>query len=244
MPCAAGELCLLPDRTPVAPDGHACQGVCGGRLHGTCGSVAGDNELHRICTTCVDATSHKRKGAVEEGGGGGQAKRPNQGKGKNEQKGKGGPRKRLTLDQKLAILKLLEERVAQDEIADRYECSVRTVRAVKAAKADLEKEASTAGKGDMKTKRKEDDEDDEDEDGEEGESTGRGRGGRAPPAYGELSSHFGILEKAAAESGNGEAALFLAKARMAMIAAHAAKPARQTDLREFVARGGGTSKDQ
>lgn len=78
----------------------------------------------------------------------------------------------------------------------------------------------------------EDDKDDEDEDGDE--STGRGE--RAPPAYVELSSHFGVLEKAAALSGNGEAALFLAKARMAMIAAHAAKPARQADLREFVGR--------
>lgn len=47
----------------------------------------------------------------------------------------------------------------------------------------------------------EDDKDDEDED----ESTGRGE--RAPRAYVELSSHFGVLDKVVALSGNGEAAL-------------------------------------
>ena len=48
-------------------------------------------------------------------------------------------------------------------------------------------------------------------------------------AAGELTPHFGFLEKAGAESGNGEAALSLAKARMAMIAAYSTKPARQAD---------------
>ena len=56
------------------------------------------------------------------------------------------------------------------------------------------------------------------------ESTGRGRG--APPTYAELSSHFGVLERAAEESGNGDAAFYLSKVRMAMIAAHAAKRKR------------------
>ena len=40
---------------------------------------------------------------------------------------------------------------------------------------------------------------------------------------------------AAEESGNGDAAFHLSKAKMAMIAAHAAKGARQSDMREFVA---------
>ena len=65
------------------------------------------------------------------------------------------------------------------------------------------------------------------------EHTGRAR--RAPPAYGELSSHFGVLEAAAEESGNGDAAFHLTKAKMAMIAAHSAKPVRQADIREFAA---------
>ena len=77
----------------------------------------------------------------------------------------------------------------------------------------------------------EEEEEKEKDDGDE--STGHGRG--APPAYSELSSHFGALEKAPEESGNGDAAFYLSKARMAMIAAHAAKRTRQVDLREFVA---------
>ena len=63
------------------------------------------------------------------------------------------------------------------------------------------------------------------------ENTGRER--RAPPAYDELSSHFGVLEAAAEESGNGDAAFYLTKAKMAMIAAHSAKRVRQADMREF-----------
>ena len=64
-------------------------------------------------------------------------------------------------------------------------------------------------------------EEDEENEEEDDESTGRGRG--APPSYGELSSHFGILERAAQDCGNADAALYLPKARMAMIAAYANK---------------------
>ena len=81
----------------------------------------------------------------------------------------------------------------------------------------------------LSTCREEESEDEADSDHED---TGGGR--RAPPAYGELSSHFGVLEVAARESGNGDAAFHLSKAKMAMIAAHAAKGVRQTDMREFV----------
>ena len=69
------------------------------------------------------------------------------------------------------------------------------------------------------------------EDGGGGENTERER--RAPPAYSELSPHFGILKSAAYESGNGDAAFHLRKAIMSMIAAHAAKGVRQADMREF-----------
>ena len=55
MPCAAGELCLNPDHTPVDPDGHQCRGRCGGRLHGCCGDVEGEHEIHRICPACVSS---------------------------------------------------------------------------------------------------------------------------------------------------------------------------------------------
>ena len=77
---------------------------------------------------------------------------------------------------------------------------------------------------------------DEKEDEEEGgghENTGRKR--RAPPAYDELSSHFGVLKAAAVESGNGDAAFYLTKEKMAMIAAHSAKRVRQANMRQSVA---------
>ena len=74
-------------------------------------------------------------------------------------------------------------------------------------------------------------EEDEQQQGSGDENTGRER--RAPPAYDELSSHFGVLEAAAEESGNGDAAFYLTKAKMAMIAAHSAKRVRQADMREF-----------
>ena len=130
-----------------------------------------DNENHRICNACFDAKSRKRKGTGEEGGGAGEAKRAKKGKGKD------GPRRRLTSDQNLKILKLLEERATRDEITDRYGYSDRTVRQIEANKDSLEKKVSAASKGGMKS---------------------------------------------------------LAKARMAMIAAHSAKPVRHADLREYL----------
>ena len=98
------------------------------------------------------------------------------------------PRKRLTTDQKVEILDLLEQRVSHEQTADRFGCAEEEV-------------------------------ENEEDDGDE--STGRGRG--APPAYAELSSHFGVLERVAEERGNGDAAFHLSKAKMAMIAARAAK---------------------
>ena len=49
MPCAAGELCHLSTCTPKGPDGHQCQGGCGGRLHGICGEVEekSESEINR-----------------------------------------------------------------------------------------------------------------------------------------------------------------------------------------------------
>ena len=75
MPCAEGELCHQPDRTPQAPHGHVCNGGCGGRLHGNCGSMFKDHETKRICSTCV-AKAGKRKATPAEGAGAGPSKRP------------------------------------------------------------------------------------------------------------------------------------------------------------------------
>ena len=85
---------------------------------------------------------------------------------------------------------------------------------------------------------------DEEEEGGGDEHTGRER--RAPPAYDELSSHFGVLEAAAEESGNRDVAFYLTKAKMAMIPARSAKRVRQADMRECLSRrseGGGTVHD-
>ena len=73
-------------------------------------------------------------------------------------------------------------------------------------------------------------EEDEQQQGSGDENTGCER--RAPPAYDELSSHFGVLEAAAEESGNGDAAPYPAKAEMAMIAAHSAKRVCQADTHD------------
>ncbi|CAN0009055.1 unnamed protein product, partial [Laminaria digitata] len=52
-----------------------------------------------------------------------------------------------------------------------------------------------------------------------------GCGGTVPPPYAEISSSFGLLERAAEEGRNDNAAFRLQKARMAFIEAHASKPA-------------------
>ena len=77
--------------------------------------------------------------------------------------------------------------------------------------------------GEVGKKKKEDSSDDE----------GTERGVGAPPAYAELSSHFRVLEKATKDIGDGDAAFHLQRAKIAMIAAHVSKPARQADMREF-----------
>lgn len=61
MPCAAGELCLIPNVTLEPPDGYVCGGGCGGRLHEQCGNNVeevesiddGSSETVRICTSCA-----------------------------------------------------------------------------------------------------------------------------------------------------------------------------------------------
>ena len=53
MPCADGELCLVPANSPKDPDGHGCQGGCGGRLHGICGSIPDDENENHTHVQCV-----------------------------------------------------------------------------------------------------------------------------------------------------------------------------------------------
>ena len=148
MPCAAGELCMIPNLTPEPPDGHRCRGGCGGRLHGVCGQVVeedadSDNPLRRICPTCSTAgddvsrasTKGKRKaGAKKRGRGPGQHHpQPNDGIKSRTQ---------LTLGQKLEMLELLTHKMSHAELARRYKCSARTVSNVAQKREQLEAEAS------------------------------------------------------------------------------------------------------
>ncbi|CAB1100439.1 unnamed protein product [Ectocarpus sp. CCAP 1310/34] len=212
MPCAEGELCLQQDRTPQPPHGHPCKGGCGGRLHGNCGSVFEDNGQNRICSTCVARTS-KRKATPAKGAGAGPFKRQKQTSG-GSKKGTGS-RARLDNNKKLEILKMLDQKVSHAQIADRFKCSLRLIETVKAGRQKVET-GTAAGCGSQKSARKGDfpevrymqccdDEEDKQDQG----------GGE--------------------DSGNGDAAFYLTKATMSMIAAHSARRVRQTDIRGFVA---------
>ena len=56
----------------------------------------------------------------------------------------------------------------------------------------------------------------------------------APPPYSDLLGFFDPLEQLAQSAGNTEAGHFLRKAKMSFLSAHAAKPARQADMRIFL----------
>ena len=168
MPCAAGDLCQLPNEELIAPNGHECghecRGGCGGRLHGLCGEVedGSDTPTHRICHTCISKRSPSNSAKRKEGQG---FLQPDARKKKKTQES--GSRKRQELNES----------------------------------------------GDAES--------------------GGGRKVEAPPPYSDLSSCFGPLEQKAESAGNSEAAHFLRKAKMAFLAAHAAKPTRQADIRMF-----------
>ena len=161
MPCAAGDLCQLPNEELIAPNGHECghecRGGCGGRLHGLCGEVeyGSDTPTHRICHTCISKRS---------------------------------PSNSAKLTERMAGI-----------VAEEIDPS------------DDEKELNESGDAE----------------------SGGGRKVEAPPPYSDLSSCFGPLEQKAESAGNSEAAHFLRKAKMAFLAAHAAKPTRQADIRMF-----------
>ena len=102
MSCADVELCHQQDRTPQASHGHVCQGGCGGRLHGNCGSMFYHHGTKRICSTCV-AEAGKRKATPAESDGAGPSERPKKTKGGSE-KGSGS-RARPVNNAKLEIVK-------------------------------------------------------------------------------------------------------------------------------------------
>ena len=72
-----------------------------------------------------------------------------------------------------------------------------------------------------------------DDEKEAGGNERTGCGGTVPPPYAEISSSFGLLERAAEEGANENAAVHLQKPRMVFIEAHASKPVRQAYMRVF-----------
>ena len=84
-----------------------------------------------------------------------------------------------------------------------------------------------------------------DDEKEDGDNERTGCGGTVPPPYAGNSPSFGLLERAAEEGGNDNAAFHLQKARMAFIDARASMPVRQADIRPFfldLRRGGGVAQ--
>jgi hypothetical protein len=112
-----------------------------------------DDDMHRICSTCV-AKAGKRKAtpAEAEGAGAGPSKPPSKKKKGGHGKG-GGSRARPDNDTKLEILKLMDDKVSYTQIADRFKCSVRFLATVRSGRKQIE-EAAAAGGGSQKTARK------------------------------------------------------------------------------------------
>ena len=157
MPYAARELCLIQDRTPQAPDGHLCRGVCGRRLHGLCGEAEdadSDEPMHRICQTCAIAkatatgsssggkstSTGKRKADNTRGRGNiGTSK-------KHASDSKSKSRTRLNFGQKIAILGLLREKVTYGEIACRFKCGATAKGKIAKERATLEEDYALGGR--------------------------------------------------------------------------------------------------
>ena len=145
MPCAAGDLCQLPNEELIAPNGHECghecRGGCGGRLHGLCGEVedGSDTPTHRICHTCISKRSPSNSAKRKEGQG---FLQPDARKKKKTQES--GSRKRLSFEEKLEIIKLLDSKVARPEVARRFGCGITAIASVKREKAALAADAKDA----------------------------------------------------------------------------------------------------
>ena len=234
MPCAAGDLCQLPNEELIAPNGHECghecRGGCGGRLHGLCGEVeeGSDTPTHRICHTCISKRSPSNSAKRKEGQG---FLQPDARKKKKTQES--GSRKRLSFEEKQ--LEIVPGRPAPPAavVAAQSWATLEDQEDIAEALAADAKDALTERMAGIVAEEI-DPSDDEKELNESGDAeSGGGRKVEAPPPYSDLSSCFGPLEQKAESAGNSEAAHFLRKAKMAFLAAHAAKPTRQADIRMF-----------
>ena len=157
MPCAARELCLIPDQSLVPDQGHGCRGGCGGRLHGLCGEQDEEDgsELYRICPTCA---SKRFAGAASKAAAGKRKARENATSGSKRKKGGAGkkadrtaPRTRLSVE-KMALLAEVDKGISQETVAGRFKCAVRTVQSIKQNRKEIHKQADTA-RGSRKSNR-------------------------------------------------------------------------------------------
>ena len=147
--CADLELCKAQGNPPLGErDGHGCRAGRGGRLHGMCGEQEeGESEMHRICNPCLDK---KQKGS---GGSSNQPKRRSpasaflqQGASKKKASSASASRKRLTLAQKLEVLKLLDQKVSYAEIARRFGNGTTAIGTIKQERSKLEGDAASSAR--------------------------------------------------------------------------------------------------
>ena len=192
-----------------------------------CGEVEGtdsDNPNNHICHTCISKRSLSNPAKRKEGQ---DVLQP--GTSKKHKPGASGAkkiRKRLDLGEKLQIAELLEQKVLYTEIARRFGCGTTAVGSVKQQRETLKAAAATQSRSPSSKSAR-------GEDFLQVESAG-GESVTAPPPYSDLSEFFGPLEDVAQSAGNSEAGYYLRKAKMSFLAAHAAKPTRQADIRAFV----------
>ena len=192
-----------------------------------CGEVEdidSNNPNNRTCHTCISKRSLSNPAKRKQGQ---DFLQP--GTSKKHKPGAFGakkPRKRLDLGEKLQIAELLEQKVPYTEIARRFGCGTTAVGLVKQQRETLKAAAATQSRSSSsKSARR--------EDFLQVVSAG-GESVTAPPPYSDLSGVFSPLEDVAQSAGNSEAGYYLRKAKMSFLAAHAAKPTRQADIRAFV----------
>ena len=105
------------------------------------------------CTASAASASTKkgkRKKGSPEGPGSGQSTSK---RSKTTGGSEGASRARLTIKQKIEVVRLLDKRISHEEIADRFGCATRTARKIKAEREKVQKEAAIAGRDDMRTAR-------------------------------------------------------------------------------------------
>ena len=107
----------------------------------------GESEMYRVCNPCLDK---KQKGS---GGSSNQPKRRSpasaflqQGASKKKASSASASRKRLTLAQKLEVLKLLDQKASYAEIARRFGCGTTAIGAIKQESSKLEGDAARSAR--------------------------------------------------------------------------------------------------